>query len=142
MPRTTAEQVGGIIQVDSRIPLDPFIDTANSLVTEVCAPAGYSDIRLEMIERYLSAHFYTLRAPRAVSEQAGPVNVTYQSKVDLFLKTSHYGQTAILLDTAGGLAALCTEDAAGVGKQKIGVDWLGSRRTRIFPGRSLCLPEE
>lgn len=106
MPRTTAELVQGIIEVDVSIDLTPFIFPANELVTEICAPLGYTSERLELIERYLAAHFYTLRDPRPVSEQAGPVSTTYQSRVDLFLSTSHYGQMACTLDTKGGLATL------------------------------------
>lgn len=126
MPRTTSEAVAGIIEVDDSIDLDPFILPANALVTEICAAAGtLDDVRLEMIERYLSAHFYTLRDPRSTSEQAGPVNASYQSKVDLFLCTSHYGQMAILLDTTGGLAQL-NEDAQNPSKVRtLSVTWVG-----------------
>ncbi len=106
MPRTTSELVAGIIEVDEDIDLTPFIFPSNELVTEICAPKGYTPERLELIERYLAAHFYTLRDPRPVSEGAGSVNTTYQSRVDLFLSTSHYGQMACMLDTAGGLSAL------------------------------------
>lgn len=104
--RTTDELVAGIIEVNVSIPLTPFIFPANELVTEVCVPAAYTDERLELIERFLAAHFYTLRDPRTTDEKAGSVSATYQSKVDLFLSTSHYGQTAMVLDTAGGLAKL------------------------------------
>ena len=95
---------------------------ANELVTEVCTDKGYTDSRLELIERWLSAHFYTNRDPRAVNEKAGPVGVTYQSAVALNLNTSHYGQTAMLLDTAGGLAALNTLKK----KKVLSVSWLGT----------------
>lgn len=124
--RTTPELVGGIIEVDASISLDPFILPANELVTEVCSDAGYTDERLELIERYLSAHFYTLRDPRPVQERAGPVQEQHQSKVDLFLSTSHYGQMAMILDTAGGLADLNAEIAKGRIKRTLSVTWLGT----------------
>lgn len=125
MARTTSELVGGIIEADVRIDLEPFLVAANELVTEVCADAGYSPERLELIERYLAAHFYTLRDPRPTSERAGPVEASYQSKVDLFFKTSHYGQHAMVLDTAGGLAALQAKmETKGVPKT-LTVTWLG-----------------
>src|SRR6266545_3656927 len=105
--RTTSELVAGIIEVDVTISLTPFISVANALVTEVCGEVDdYNVERLELIERWLSAHFYTNRDPRSVSERAGPVSATYQSAMDLNFSTSHYRQTAMLLDTAGGLAAL------------------------------------
>jgi len=126
--RTTAELVGGIIEVDAAIDLAPFILTANELVTEKCdtAEADYSAERLELIERYLAAHFYTVRDPCAVSEHAGPVGATYQSQVGLFLSTSHYGQQAMLLDTNGGLAALNRDIARPRIKRTASVTWLGT----------------
>lgn len=143
MARTNSTLVGGIIEVDAAIPLTPFIDTANQLVTEKCAPSGkLSDERLELIERYLSAHFYTLRDPRPTQEQAGDVQANYQSKVDLFLCTSHYGQTAMMLDTTGGLSELNQEQKNGARvKRTLTVTWLGSERPLVFPERQLTLPD-
>ena len=122
MARTTPELVAGIIEVDTAIDLSPFILPANELVTELCVPAGYSDERLELIERWLSAHFYAIRDPRPVTERAGSVWFTAQSKVDLFLSVTHYGQQAMMLDTAGGLANLNKQKT----RRSLSVHWLGT----------------
>jgi len=122
--RTTSEFVAAIIEVDVTIPLDPFMTIANELVTELCSAAGYSTERMELIERWLSAHFYTNRDPRPVREEAGPVSATYQSKVALNLATSHYGQTAMMLDTAGGLSELSRD----LRRQTLSVSWLGTEQ--------------
>lgn len=106
MPRTTETAVGLIIELDDDIDITPFIEAANALVEELLEPAGYDDARLELIERWLSAHIYATRDPRPVSEAAGSVSTTYQSKVDIGFKNSHYGQMALRLDTKGLLAAL------------------------------------
>lgn len=110
MPRTSSTAVQGIIEVDEDADLTPFIETANALVTEVCVPAGYDAARLELIERWLAAHFYAVLAPRAIVEQVGSagggVREQYESKVDLGLSITRYGQQAMMLDTTGGLAAL------------------------------------
>jgi len=134
MARTTRAGVATIIELDDTVVPDdnsmlPFILTANELVTELCtgsnAPATeYTAERLELIERYLAAHFYTLRDPRPVSEGAGPVSVTYQSSVAVGLQTSHYGQIAMRLDTNGGLAGL--DAKMRMGSAKPGVTWLGT----------------
>jgi len=134
MARTTATNVKKIIEVDTSIiatdaDLDPFIDTANELVTELCTGSNgpklaYSATRLELIERWLTAHFYAIRDPRAKSEKAGSVGVTYQEKVDLNFSVTTYGQQAILLDTNGALARL--NKGKGVG---ISILWLGSTTT-------------
>jgi hypothetical protein len=124
--RTTAALVAAIIEVDPSIDLDPFIFTASELVTEVCAIAGYTVERLELIERWLSAHFYAIRDPRTTNEKAGSVGASYESKVDLNLALTRYGQQAMLLDTQGGLAALNKSLAGGGGRIVASVAWLGT----------------
>jgi hypothetical protein len=108
MARTTADAVKGIVEVDSDSVADltPFIETASELVTELCEPAGYDETRLELIERWLAAHFYTIRDNRRVSEAIGSVNEWYQYKLGLNLACSMYGQQAMMLDTKLTLAAL------------------------------------
>lgn len=133
MPRTTKDDVEEIIELDAEIIPDddamaPFILVANELVTECCTgdagpDTAYSDARLELLECWLSAHLYTNRDPRTTSEKAGSVGAAYQSKIDLGFDTSHYGQTAMRLDTNGGLAKLNADMKKG--KPRAGVAWLG-----------------
>lgn len=134
MTRTTDSAVQGIIDVDTDTypALTQFIDTANELVTEVCASVldddgnvYYSDTRLELIERWLAAHFYAVADPRAAMEKAGPVSQSLQHKVDLNLAVTTYGQQAMLLDTKGGLAALNGQATDGI-QRSAGVVWLGT----------------
>jgi hypothetical protein len=127
MARTTAALVGGIIEVDTAITLDPFINAANSLVTECCTGLDeeYSSGQLVIIETWLAAHFYTVRDPRAESEKAGSVSERFQSKVDLGLNTSHYGQMAMRLDYKGGLAELNNKTEEGLA-QSVEINWFGT----------------
>jgi len=131
MARTTSALVGGIIEWDSDdskstyIDMAPFIAVANALVTECCSADDYTTTRLELIERWLSAHCYTIRDMRAESEKAGSVSEKFQSKVDLGFDTSHYGQMAMRLDTEGGLAALNERIKKGK-KVTVSVSWLGT----------------
>lgn len=112
--RTTAAAVKGIIDTIVTMDLTPFIDSANELVTEVCASqkaadgvtAYYSAGRLELIERWLAAHFYTVFDPRSASEKVSVITQRLQGKIDLGLDSSLYGQNAMRLDTKGGLAAM------------------------------------
>ena len=134
MARTNATNVKAIIEVDSTIivsdsDLDPFINTANELVTELCTGSNgpstaYTSTRLELIERWLAAHFYAVRDPRVKSERAGAVGVNYQEKVDLNLSLTPYGQQAMMLDTNGALTRL--NKGKGVG---ISILWLGQTTT-------------
>jgi hypothetical protein len=132
--RTTPELVAGIIEVDVDIPLSPFISAASSLVDRIRDNAIANDLlrdgpdsddktreeKLQEIETYLAAHFYTLRDPRVTTERAGPVGASYQSAVALRLFTSHYGQMACALDETGLLELI------NAGKRrKAGLFWGG-----------------
>lgn len=98
--------VGQVIEVDPAILLDPFIDFAHELVSELCENSGYTTNRKTYIETWLAAHFYAIRDPQVVTDNVGQLQTQFRSKVDYRLKLTHEGQQAILLDTAGKLAAL------------------------------------
>lgn len=123
--RTTASAVAEIIEVDTSISLTPFIETANQLVTDVCSDSDYTAAKLELIERWLSAHFYAIRDARVDTEKAGSVSVKYQYKIDLNLKSTHWGQQAMLLDYEGNLAALNKRMETGQ-KKTATVTWAGT----------------
>jgi hypothetical protein len=123
--RTTAEAVGGIIKVVGTVSMTPFIEAANALVTEHCSEDDYDATRLELIERWLAAHFYAIYEPRRLSERAGPVSKQIESRVDLGFDVTRYGQMAMRFDTEGGLAALNEQIKSG-GSLTVGVTWLGS----------------
>ncbi len=136
MSRTTDELVKGVIETDEdNIPdLEPFITVANELVTEVCVDGpvargdvvAYTSTRLELIERWLAAHFYAVRDPRSKSERAGPVSQEVESDTDLFLSTSKYGQHAMVLDTKGGLARLNNALKTGKAGSRPAVRYMGT----------------
>ncbi len=126
MARTTIDLVEGIIEVDSSIILTPFIDAANMLVTRCCTnlTEDYTAAELVIIETWLAAHQYTVRDMRAERERAGTVEEKFQSKVDVGLSTSHYGQQAMILDYHGGLANLNQQLKNGIIRTP-GVSYLG-----------------
>ena len=129
--RTTSVAVGGIIEVDSNISLTPFIEVANALVTECCSTDDYDATRLELIERWLSAHFYAIRDPRTTQESVGRgIAERFQSQVDLGFDVTHYGQMAMRLDTQGGLSSL-NERIKNGGGSTAGVSWLGTPTDEI-----------
>ena len=105
--RTTDAAVRLIIDVDPTITdISSFIASASLIVDEELdlTTIGHTDVRLELIERYLSAHYIALTDPRIDSEKAGPVSAKYQFRIGLGLKGSVYGQQAIAFDTSGTLA--------------------------------------
>jgi len=134
MPRTTPELVAGIIEADVDIPLDPFIEAATMLIDRVVAVVKdddgsdyYNSTQLEVIERWLAAHFYAVRDPRPVFEGVGKVQVSNESKVDLNLNNTRYGEQAMLLDSSGALARLNAEMLKGFRSKPL-VIWLGRTR--------------
>lgn len=108
MARTTAEAVGEIIEVDSSISLTPFIEVASALVTDMCVPLSYTDTTLELIERWLSAHFYAIRDKQLKKESLDfmDLGLEYSVTVSLYMAQTTYGQQAMLIDYKGGLASL------------------------------------
>lgn len=124
MSRTTSELVQGIIDVGVGVDLTPFISAANRLVTKCCSEDDYDATELQEIETWLSAHFYALKDQQVSSEGAGGINQSFQYSIGLMLAQTKYGQTAMLLDTEGGLAALSKQMEQGR-KRIVSIDWLG-----------------
>lgn len=126
MARTTEELVTEIVSVDDSIDIAPFIEVASSIVDKVESAdsnSALSDEDLELIERWLAAHFYCIRDPRTSAEKAGPVSATYQSKVGTGFAVTHYGQQAMALDVTGYLKTMSSELA----RRKVAtVTWLGT----------------
>jgi hypothetical protein len=109
--RTTEAAVESIIEVDILIPLTPFIETANNLVDQVCLASGYSDATLELIERWLSAHFYATRDPRTSQEAVKGIMEEFEGTTKIGLNNTRYGQQALLLDTKGNLALIVADNS-------------------------------
>ena len=126
--RTTEAAVEKIVEVDSTIDVEPFIEVANELVTEVCADSTYTAARLELIERWLSAHFYSIRDMKVATEAAGSVSQTFQYAVGLNLNVTVYGQQVLILDTDGSFAALQAQAKSGT-MRTVGITWLGKTTT-------------
>jgi hypothetical protein len=127
--RTNDAAVGLIIEVDATISLTPFIETASALVDEFCdvTPAVHDATRLELIERWLAAHFYSVRDPRAASESAGPVASTFMHKVGMYINQTTHGQQALMLDTSGALASWNQDMQNGVYLGSFDVQFVGDQ---------------
>lgn len=110
--RTTAAAVRKIVKAKASVDLTPFIEAANQLVDDCCSEAGYDSVKERRIETWLAAHFYLVFKPNDLIQIAGTAQHTIESRVDLRLQVTRHGQQALLLDTAGGLAAL--NNSAGV----------------------------
>jgi hypothetical protein len=135
--RTSYAAVAEIVEVDSDVSstLQAFMDTANGLVDRMVSDAkdnkgnafwnDTSDATLlELIERWLAAHFYRVRDPGFRVEISATSQTTIISKIDLGFSLTHEGQQAMMLDVSGWLADL-NRSAQGKGA-KLDVQWLGT----------------
>jgi len=132
MARTTSAEVAKIIDTDATLDLRPFIDTANALVdwlnTTCDSLNALSASDLELIERWLSAHFYAHRDQLYTEKSTGKSSGRFQGQTAMALSSTQYGQTAMALDITGCLARR-SADANEGGRRRVGVQWLGKAAT-------------
>lgn len=130
MSRTTPALVKGILLRDydtKKAPdLQPFIDSAGLLVdrTEAYAlsiDAPLLDPELEMLERWLAAHYYKQSDQAFASKGTDGATASFQGQTGKSLESTKYGQTAITLDYSGYLGLVTT----GAGPTLVGGVWLG-----------------
>jgi hypothetical protein len=144
MPRTTSLAVQGVLmdeygprEDDSNPSLDPFIATATVLVDRVSDYADANSLTvtaaaLEVLERWLAAHFFKCSDRPASFTSAGKSQTTFDGKTDMHLQSTLYGQTAVLLDSTGYLASI-SDTATSGGRTTIGVYWGGKRFSQRTP---------
>lgn len=117
--RATNTEIQLIIDVDTSITdamITAFGTSASVMVDNVFADDTTLDsTTLAEIEKYLAAHFISLRDPRATEERNEEVWVKYQGQTGKRIEATYYGQMALSLDTTGQLAK------AGMKKASIGM---------------------
>ena len=135
MPRTSTDAVKAILgshyDTDLNPDLAPFVATANNLVDYVVSQdllGVLGSATLELIERWLSGHFYQLADPPFQYKQTGNTAATFQGKTGMALDSTYYGQMAKTLDTTGTLAHL-SETATEGQRKRVGIVWLGTTAT-------------
>lgn len=140
--RTTSAAVRALLEpgkaydtVDSPS-LTPFIDAASAMIDDVneCATADgvtLGDTRLELIERWLAAHFYVMSDQAYTSEGTEGASASYQGQTAMFLTASKYGQMAMRLDKSG-----CLEAVGGAERKVASGFWLGKPPSGQTPYRN------
>lgn len=133
--RTTTGAVKKILDrhydADRSPDLQPFIETATAIVArvEACAIAKETPLtsaELELIERYLSAHFYEHSDPMFTSKSTAGASGSHQGQFMMGFDSTKYGQTALRIDPSGCLASLDK-------RQRAGGFWLGKRTQDQIP---------
>jgi len=112
MARTTAGNVrllSGDFTDMTDPQMEPHILAAFTIVNDnVAADSAATSVKLELIERFIAAHFATVFVREATNEKAGTVGATYEGNAakGQRLDSTRFGRNAILLDDTGSLAYL------------------------------------
>lgn len=113
--RTTTEAVVSVLapgkEYDLRLnpSLAPFMDAAQALTNRVASLAlqrlagGYQSSELEVIERYLAAHFYLTSDKAYANKSDGGASASFMQQTGKRLDQTPHGQTALNLDYLGVL---------------------------------------
>lgn len=112
---------------DPDVALTAFMETANLEVNWLHSQdlgGLLEDPRLEMIERWLSAHFYAHADQLMKQEQTAGASGTYQGNTGMGFLSTQYGQSAVNLDLTGALARKNSDVSLGTSK-KAKMVWLG-----------------
>jgi hypothetical protein len=132
--RTTADNVKAILvnhyDLSNSPDLTAFIATANVLTDQVDACDTNNSLdatELELIERYLAAHFYAHSDQIAKSRTTGDASISFQGTTGKGLDSTQYGQTAMLLDETGCLTRKNTQMIEG--KKRATVTWMGKAKS-------------
>jgi hypothetical protein len=119
MARTTSSAVLAILLRDydsvNNPSLEPFIEAASSLMDDVAAcavaaDATLSSTKLELMERWLAAHFYTKNNPVYQSKTTSQASATF---VRGKKEPEPYKDAALMLDSTGCLASALAGNRAG-----------------------------
>lgn len=132
--RTNAILVQAILQDNYKagVDLTPFITAATTIVDRVatgaaakCLPLTTSE--LELIERWLAAHFYCVNDPLYMSKSTGGASGNFQRGAPTEgFQTTDYGRQAVALDYSGVLNAIGKRSFASA-------VWLGKPPSEQIP---------
>ena len=111
MARTTPQAVQDLLagEYDGKTRLSPYIETASVMVdwlaTQDLAAEGLLNTgQLELIDRWLSAHYYQMSDSGYTTRSTGGASGGFQGQFTQGFKMTRYGQTAMILDVTGLLA--------------------------------------
>lgn len=107
MKKVTSDEVKRIIDTDlTEEAINPFLNAADVLATDLLSDEGYGEDLLREIVKWLAAHFVAIRDPRVSREQIGQAVATYHGKSGFRLDHTPYGQQVMLLDHHGVFAGV------------------------------------
>jgi hypothetical protein len=102
----TEDDVSRLLSFDrDRIPeVQPFIDDAIIVLNNVIGDR-LDSATFDLVTRYMAAHLIAISDPRVSLEKVKSLQVRYSTRLDKGLAITHFGTTAMMLDSSGRLAA-------------------------------------
>jgi hypothetical protein len=135
MARTTPTVVQKVLLNDYDFEVAPdltsAIETASAMVDDLYARGLKNGMtvepaRLELVERWLGAHFYAVSDRPFASRSTGGGSGSFDGQTGKSLDFTAYGQQAQLLDPTGYLVSLSSGE--GEVRPRVGGFWAGSDR--------------
>lgn len=127
--RTTSPLVQGVLIGDygNGADLTPFMLSASVTVDRVVLGATakgitLSSTELELIERWLAAHYYAVSDRPYKSKSTAGASASFDGNTVMYLEATLYGQTAMRLDRSGVL-----DNIGGPVRKVAGGFWLGKK---------------
>lgn len=109
------------------VDLTSYIEAAASMVDQIVhrrSPIGkrIDNYQAEIVERWLSAHFYCMMDKAYSNKSTAGASATYQGQTKNFLEATYYGQMALRLDPTGILETIGRDE-----RRVARCNWLGRR---------------
>ena len=111
MARTTPQAVQDLLgdEYDGKTRLSPYIDTASGMVdwlyAQDLATRGLLNATLlELVERWLSAHYYQQADPGYASRSTGGASGSFNGQQSTGLRSTRFGQQVLRIDVSGLMA--------------------------------------
>lgn len=128
MARTSTTAVKNILRdvttieggdYDGVTDVQQYIDAATLVVDRVVTCAVNKGLpltaaELEMVERYLAAHFYAMSDQTYASRSTSGASGSFHGQTGMHLEATKYGQNAITIDPSGCLRAIGKGHTAGL----------------------------
>lgn len=129
MSRASESDVRAIIDTVSTLDIAPMLAAASAITdyVDTCdTDSVLNNALLKQIETYLTAHLVAQRDPQAKEKWNDEAKDVYQGDFGMHFDSTHWGQTALLLDVSGCLNRLNEEAKIG-GKKQVAVLWGGKQ---------------
>jgi len=135
--RTNDAAVRDIIESESTVSMEPFIASASVVVDwletqDLADEVILTATALELIERWLAAHYYEAYDRQYSSKSVGGASGSFQGQTAMVFMSTKYGQNACSIDCTMRLAERSAQVSDGM-KRTARVTWGGRNADSLRP---------